>query len=186
MKEKFLIFEDEKINFKKTINILLLVMVFSGFFGFLYETIFYRIDLGYFVKRGSTFGPWIPIYAVGGLLIVSLSYRFRNNPFKVFLINCVITGVLEYFVGYILYKFLNLRLWDYNTEIWNFGNINGYICFRSIAFFGISSLILIYGLVPILKKISGSISEKVMSIISNSLFGLFALDIIIYIIYSIL
>ena len=96
MKEKFLIFKDEKINLKNTIYILILIMVISGFFGFIYETIFYRIDLGYFVKRGSTFGPWIPIYAFGGLLITIMSYRFRKNPFLVFLINCAVTGILEY------------------------------------------------------------------------------------------
>ena len=43
-------------------RILLLVFVVSGIFGFIYETFFYRIDLGYFVKRGTTYGPWIPIY----------------------------------------------------------------------------------------------------------------------------
>ena len=46
-------------------RILLLVFTFSGIFGFIYETIFYKIDLGYFVKRGTTYGPWIPIYAYG-------------------------------------------------------------------------------------------------------------------------
>ena len=45
--------------------IVLLIFTFGGIFGFIYETFFYRIDLGYFVKRGTTFGPWIPIYAFG-------------------------------------------------------------------------------------------------------------------------
>ena len=42
--------------------IVLLIFTFGGIFGFIYETLFYRIDLGYFVKRGTTYGPWIPIY----------------------------------------------------------------------------------------------------------------------------
>ena len=96
MREKFLVFKDEKINLKNTIYILILIMVVSGFFGFIYETIFYRIDLGYFVKRGSTFGPWIPIYAFGGLLITVISYRFRKNLAFTFIINCLVTGILEY------------------------------------------------------------------------------------------
>ena len=132
MKEKLLIFKDNKINLKTTINILILIMIFSGFFGFIYETIFYKIDLGYFVKRGSTFGPWIPIYAFGGLFITIFTYRFKDKPFLVFILNCIITGILEYSVGYILYEFNGIRLWDYNTEIWNWGNINGYITFNII------------------------------------------------------
>lgn len=45
--------------------IILLIFTFGGIFGFIYETFFYRIDLGYFMKRGTTYGPWIPIYGFG-------------------------------------------------------------------------------------------------------------------------
>ena len=184
LKEKLLIFKDEKISLKSKINILILIMIFSGIFGFIYETIFYRIDLGYFVKRGSTFGPWIPIYAFGGLFITLFSYKFRKNPFIVFIINCLVTGILEYSTGYVLYEFFGKKLWDYNTEIWNFGNINGYICLRSILFFGISSLFLIYLIIPILKKISTKISENKLIIISTTLKLLFWIDIILYKIFT--
>lgn len=119
MKEKLLIFKDDKIDLKKTIDILVLIMVLSGILGFIYEMIFYKIDLGYFVKRGSTFGPWIPIYAFGGFFIVFFTYRFKNNPILVFFLNCLITGVLEYGTGWVLFEFFDMRLWDYNTEIWN-------------------------------------------------------------------
>ena len=182
MKEKFLIFKEDKIDLKKTINILILIMVFSGIFGFIYETLFYRIDLGYFVKRGSTFGPWIPIYAFGGFFITMFSYRFRKNPILVFLINCLVTGFLEYLTGWFLFEFFEIRLWDYNTEIWNFGNINGYICLRSILFFGVSSLFLIYIMIPILKIISAKIPDKIFNTTSVSLGLIFALDIAIHMI----
>ena len=46
------IFDDKDFNLKTTINILILIMILSGIFGFIYEMFFYRIDLGYFVKRG--------------------------------------------------------------------------------------------------------------------------------------
>ncbi len=42
----------------------------------------------------------------------------------------VITGLLEYFSGLVIYKLIGARYWDYNTEIWNFGNIGGFVCFR--------------------------------------------------------
>ena len=183
MKEKFLIFKNDKDNetdLKRTIYILILIMVFSGIFGFIYETLFYKIDLGYFVKRGSTFGPWIPIYAIGSLLIMLISYRFKKYPVLVFALNSAITGILEYLTGFMLYRFGGIRLWDYNTEIWNFGNINGYICLRSILFFGISSIFLIYVVVPIIKKIAKKISEKKLKAISLTLGLLFLLDFILF------
>ena len=61
-------------------KLLLLIFVFGGFFGFLYEELFYLIDLGYLVKRGTTFGPWIPIYGFGALFIVLITTRFNQIP----------------------------------------------------------------------------------------------------------
>lgn len=180
MKDKLLIFKNEEINLKKTIYILFLIMVFSGIFGFIYETIFYRIDLGYFTKRGTTFGPWIPIYAFGGLLITIFTFKLKDKPILVFIVNTIVTGLLEYITGYILYEFHGLRLWDYNNEILNFGNINGYICLRSVLFFGVSSLLLIYAIIPTLINISKKIKENHLVILSTTLITLFALDMILY------
>ena len=174
--EKESLFKD--VSMKDTISILLLLGIMSSIFGFIYETFFYRIDLGYFVKRGSTFGPWIPIYFFGGILIAIFSYRFRQKPLFVFLINCLVTGILEYVTGFVFYEFFNLRLWDYNTEIWNFGNINGYICLRSILFFGISSLFLVYMVIPVILKIFEKMSEKKFQVISYIFTSLFTIDII--------
>ena len=180
MKNKLMIFNDEKISFQRTIYLLILIMVIGGIFGFIYETIFYRIDLGYFVKRGSSFGPWIPIYAFGSVILTFLTYRFKKNPLLVFMISLIVTGILEYSVGYVLYEFFNTRLWDYNVEIWNYGNINGYICLRSVLFFGLSSLFLIYLIIPWLIKVTNKLKENSLKNISIFLGLLFIIDILLY------
>ncbi len=107
-KKKILTFE----NLQK----LFLIMIIGAIFGFIYETIFYRIDLGYFAKRGTTFGPWIPIYAFGSALLL-LNIKIKDKPILVLFSSVILTGILEYLTGYILFTFFNLRLWDYNTEI---------------------------------------------------------------------
>ena len=186
MKEKLLIFKDKELDIKETSCLLLLMGLISGVFGFIYETIFYKIDLGYFVKRGSTFGPIIPIYFFGGILIILLSYKMRKSPIKIFLVNCMITGLLELVTGFIFDKVFNLRLWDYNTEIWNWGNINGYVCFRSYIFFGLASLLLIYAIVPMMLKADEKVSKKVITITTISLMSIFVLDIILHFVFSII
>lgn len=145
-------------DLKSIILILLLIFVLGGIFGFIYETIFYRFDLGYFVKRGTTIGPWIPIYAFGSLFLVFLCYKFRSNPVIVFLLSGLICGLLEYFTGLYLFEVRHMRLWDYNTEILNFGNIGGYICLRSVLFFAVSGLFLTYIVLPIVLKIKDTCS----------------------------
>jgi uncharacterized membrane protein len=171
---------DYETEFFGVILIMLLIFVFGGIFGFLYETLFYKIDLGYFVKRGSTFGPWIPIYGMGGILMALITYHFKKNPLIVFLLATLISGLLEFGTGYILYHIFNTRLWDYNTEIWNLGNIGGYICLRSVLFFGISGLLLIYAVIPIIKILSKKIPKKIFATISIIPAALFIIDIWIY------
>lgn len=161
--------------------LLMQLFVISGIFGFIYEEIFYYFDLGYIVKRGSTYGPWIPIYAFGGILIYILCKKYEKKPILVFMLGTIISGLLELSTGYILNRYFNIRLWDYNTEILNFGNIGGYICLRSVLFFGISSLLLMYIIIPIINRINTK-NIKIINIISIVLFVIFICDIIINII----
>lgn len=178
----FSIFEKEDISKKDITNLFMLIMISSGIFGFIYETIFYRIDLGYFVKRGSAYGPWIPIYVFGGLFITLLTYKYKDKPLIVFIIGMLVSGLLEYGTGYYLDKYMGIRLWNYYEEICNFGNINGYICLRSVLFFGFSSLILIYLIIPFLLKYIKSVRRSYMSMISYMLFITFSFDFIMYLI----
>ena len=143
-----------KYNFdrKTRVMIILLSMFVGAVFGYIYEVIFYKIDTGHFINRGTTFGPWIPIYAYGTLLIYLTTNKVKDKPLLVFIISTLVTGILEYTVGYLLYHISGTRLWDYNTEIWNFGNIQGFICLRSVLFFGISGMLLVYVIIPLISS----------------------------------
>lgn len=145
-------------------KILLLIIVISSIIGFIYEEIFYYIDLGYFIKRGSGFGPWVPIYGYGSLFIVLITNKFKNNKILTTLFCFLIPALLELFAGYILYTYFNTRLWDYNIEIINYGNIGGYICLRSVLLFGIGGLFLVYKIVPFLEKMSLKIPKKIFNL----------------------
>ena len=161
-------------------NLLILIMVCSGVFGFIYEELFYRIDLGYFTKRGSSYGPWIPIYVFGGAAYTLLVYNYKENPLLVFLLCVVVSGIMEYVTGWVLYNVFHTRLWDYNTEIWNFGNIDGYICLRSVLFFGVSGLLLIYAVIPILIKVTEAADPAVLTVVCRVLAAAFIIDITVY------
>lgn len=164
---------------KFDIGIISLIIVLSGIFGFIYEFIFYYFNGGMktFYYQGGNFLPWINIYAIGALLIIFLTYKLRKSKIKVFLISILSTGLLELISGYLIYKIGNgTRYWDYNTEILNFGNIGGFICLRSVLFFGISGLILIYLMLPLCFKLREKINKKAFLIISISLCSIFLLD----------
>ena len=181
MKKKYLHYINDDIKFDKItfIGIICLIIVIAGFFGFLYEFLFYYLNSGMktFYYRGGNFLPWINIYATGSLMIFFITYKRRKNPFKVFVLSMVICGVLEYIAGWGVYNLSNgARYWDYNTEILNFGNIDGYICLRSVLFFGLSSLLLIYVIVPFCFLLAKKINKKIFIIVSITLCSLIMID----------
>lgn len=181
MKEKLkkYINTDYKFDKLEMTGIICLIIVISGIFGFLYEFIFYYFNGGMkeFYWRGGNFLPWINIYATGSIMIYIFTYRYRKNPFKVFLISFISTGILEYFSGLGMYIFGDgIRCWDYNQEILNFGNIDGFVCLRSVLFFGISSLLLIYIIVPLCYYLARHMNRKLFLTISITLCSIIMID----------
>ena len=168
-----------KLEKYQIIGIICLIITISGIFGWIYEFIFYYFNGGMkeFYMQGGNFLPWINIYAIGALIILFLTHKEQKHPLKIFLIGTISSGILEYFSGLIIYKITGgLRLWDYNTEILNYGNIGGFVCLRSVLFFGISSLILIYIILPICIKISKKLNKKLFLTISILLCSLILFD----------
>lgn len=161
------------------IGIFCLIVVLSGIFGWVYEFIFYYFNGGMkeFYMQGGNFLPWINIYATGSIMIYLFTRKYKKNPWLVFIISIISTGLLEYFSGLIIYKLFNgLRLWDYNNEIINFGNIGGFVCLRSILFFGISGLFLVYLMIPFCIFLSNRINSKTFFNICFIIFIIFMFD----------
>ena len=181
MKQFYSKYMNNEIKFDKytVLGVLFLIAVISGIFGFVYEVIFYYFNFGMkdIYMRGSNFLPFINIYATGSIIIYILTKRLKKNPFLIFLISVLATGILEFVSGYVMYEFFDgFRCWDYNTEILNFGNIGGYVCLRSVLFFGISSLLLMYVIVPMCYYLATILNKKTFIIISYSIFALFLID----------
>ena len=168
-----------KYDLKTWLAIFSLIIVLSGIFGFVYEYIFYYFNSGCktFYWRGSNFLPWINIYATGAMLIFFTTFKLRKKPWLVFIISVFLTGILEYSAGYMMYHMKNgIRCWDYNTEILSFGSIDGFVCLRSVLFFGLSSLILIYMMFPLVFYLADHMSKKKFLIISYTLGFIFLAD----------
>ena len=175
MEEKYLEYlnKDKKFDNITMLGILSLLVVISGCFGFLYEYLFYFFNGGMktFYWRGGNFLPWINIYATGSIMLYYLTYKYRKKPLKVFLISLLTTGILEYISGW-----GHKRCWDYNNEILNFGNINGFICLRSVLFFAISAILLIYIIIPFIYHLASIINKKIFLTISFTLCSIILLD----------
>ena len=159
---------------KQKITLICLLIVISGIIGWLYEFIFYYFNSGMktFYWRGGNFLPWINIYMYGAFLLLITTSKLKKHPILVFLVSMLTTGILEYLSGYVLYGKLGwTKCWDYNQEILNFGNIDGYVCLRSVLVFGFAALALVYFIVPMLIKLVKKYPKLfIVSIVLASIF----------------
>ena len=170
--------KDHKFDKKTMLGIFCLIIVISGMFGWLYEVVFYYFNSGMteIYWRGGNFLPWINIYAMGAILIYVLTYKKRKNPLFVFIVSMISTGILEYIGGAFMEHIMHIKCWDYTNEILSFGNINGYVCLRSVLVFGFSALLLMYLIVPLCFYLAKKMPKKAFLILSYTICAIFLFD----------
>lgn len=139
---------------------LFLIFLTGCFAGWIYEEIFYWITEGMLRNRGILYGPWLPIYGIGALGIYALK-PWKKNPVLLFLLCAVVTGVVEYIIGFAGIHFWGMRLWDYRGL---FLNIGGIICFRSVVSFAVMGLVFHYLLEPAAERMIRKANPNVIQI----------------------
>ena len=170
--------KDHNFDKKTMLGIFCLIIVISGMFGWLYEVVFYYFNSGMteIYWRGGNFLPWINIYAMGAILIYVLTDKKRKNPLFVFIVSMISTGILEYIGGAFMEHIMHIKCWDYTNEILSFGNINGYVCLRSVLVFGLSALLLMYLIVPLCFYLAKKMPKKTFLILSYTICAIFLFD----------
>ena len=158
---------------------LFLIFLLGSLVGWIHEEIFYWITEGMLRNRGVLYGPWLPIYGIGALGIYALK-PLKPHPVRLFLLCVAVTGVVEYVIGYAGIRFLGMRLWDYRGL---FLNIDGIICLRSVASFGVMGLAFHYLLEPVSAKLFRRIPERSMRAGGLILLALFFADCILSILF---
>lgn len=167
-----------KLEAYQKFGVFALVVAVAGFIGWVYETIFYYFNDGFkFSFQGGNFLPWINIYAVGALFIVLTTYKLRKKAWLVFLVSMAVTGIVEYIGGWLVYTIgSGTRFWDYNVEILNFGNIDGFVCLRSVLCFGLSALLLMYVVLPVFIYVAKTMSRRAFLILSITILTIVLAD----------
>lgn len=146
-----------------------------AFIGWCWEVIYHLLGHGVFVNRGTQYGPWLPIYGWGGVLILFLLKKFRDNPLKLFFASFILCGVIEYGTAWYLETFKSLKYWDYTGF---FLNIHGRVCLEGLLLFGIGGCAFVYLLAPLLDDLYKKIKPKIKTTLCIILIIIFAIDFI--------
>ncbi len=162
------------------VHYLFMFFLFS-IIGWMWECGLYLVSDHMIVNRGTLYGPWIPIYGVGGAVMVLLLNRFKENKIKIIILEVLVCGILEYATSFVLDIIFNRSYWDYHTD---FLNVNGRICIAGLTAFALGGLAAIYLIAPALSNFADKFSKKRQIICASILCGLFVLDIICCIVFG--
>jgi uncharacterized membrane protein len=152
----------------KPINLLFMFFIFS-FIGWAWEVSLHLMEYGLFVNRGTMFGPWLPIYGSGTILMLVLLKRFNDSIVKTFIFSMIVAGIMEYCTATFLLVRYHMKWWDYTGY---FLNLNGRICLEGLIFFAIGGVIMIYIIAPVLDDLINEhyVTIKKISIILVMIF----------------
>lgn len=166
-----LVSSEEKYDIKSYILLFFLV----AFISWIWEVLLFFTQTGELVNKGTLIGPWLPIYGVGTMIILSICSKpkIKKNFFITFIIISIMCSLLEYFTSLYLEVVYGLRWWDYSNYFWN---IDGRICFLASIFFGLVGSFGLYIVAPKINKKIKRIPEKIQTIICYILILFFCID----------
>ncbi|MBR0235813.1 MAG: putative ABC transporter permease [Clostridia bacterium] len=152
---------------KKIRNVFEWFLVYC-FCGWIYEVVWWMMieeNLG-FINRGVLFGPWLPIYGFGMLIMLAVVKLFKiKKPIWIFLVGMLLATAAEFAGSYIMQWIFGYFLWDYSGMFLNF---EGRIAFKTSLFFGLLILFGVYWLHPRMVKLQQKWDK---SVVRNVIFG---------------
>lgn len=149
-------------NYLKSYTICSLIVMFAffSFIGWAWEVSIHIVKDGLFVNRGTMYGPWLPIYGGGAVMILTFLRRFREKPFLEAITAILLCGFVEYMSSYLLEITKGMRWWDYTGY---FLNINGRICGEGLMVFAIAGLAAVYVIAPAVDNFIEMIKPRIVT-----------------------
>ncbi|MDO4177053.1 MAG: DUF975 family protein [Bacillota bacterium] len=149
-------------------------LIFFAFamIGWCWEVFYHFVLNGDLVNRGSLWGPWIPIYGVGGACVVVFLKKLGDRPPLLALLTFICCGIIEYSTGWYFDNVRHIKFWDYTDYLFN---LNGYICLEGLIMFTILASLGLYIIAPrfdnLFKKFPNSVKVPVLCVLSACFLG---------------
>lgn len=150
---------------------ILMDFVFFSIIGFISEVIYCSLN-----KRKSgkaLYGPWCPLYGLGGLLIISIVSHVPENMFIIYLVSVLVASFTEYLVSVVLEIIFDMKWWDYSFKKFN---LNGRICLENSLLFGVLGILIFYFYLPLKVYMISICDPLLLKIIVYLLFTSMCID----------
>ena len=154
---------------------LFLLFITFSFVGWSWEVALHFMQTGQFANRGTMYGPWLPIYGSGGIIVLLLCSRFRKNPVAEFFTAIGLCGILEYTTAWFLETKYHQRWWSYDGY---FLNLHGRICAEGLLVFGIGCCVVVYLIAPLFDYILSKARTRILITVSLVLALIYGADVV--------
>lgn len=124
--------------------------------GWVLENVYSYFTSGVFWKEGFLLGPYKPMYGFSPVILLllidveeSMLSQLVTRMTVVITLCMIVPTVVEFVSGYLLKAFFGRQWWDYSGYV---GQVHGHICMRFSFYWGVISLLCLYGLQPLLSQ----------------------------------
>lgn len=149
-----------------------LCFIIYGFFGWIYESIYYTLLLRKPVNTGFLHVCFCPIYGFACTANIAM-FKNTENGAVIFIVSLLVISAIEYIASALLEELFGKRWWDYGK--WPL-NLNGRISLFSSLAFGAMSLVQMRLIQPSVEGFVLRISDKYTYTIIALFLVIIALD----------
>lgn len=172
---------------KTEILIILFLFFLGSILGWIIEVIFNKFNTPInpehkWINPGFLRGPYLPIYGFGVIILYCISYFEKSlnidniiiSIIVIFIISTVLMTILELIGGFFFIKVMNIRIWDYSNEPYNY---KGIICLKFSLLWGIASLVYYFLINPyIVNAVALYVNNIEFSFIVGMFYGFILID----------
>lgn len=144
--------------------------------GWIFESCYVSLKEQRWVNRGFLNGPFLPIYGGGAVMMLFVSYPFKDNLILTYFAGVVGATALEYVTGAAMEKIFKVKYWDYSNQRFH---IKGYICLSSSIAWGFFTLGLDHFLHPWVESGLAMVPMAVRHIVVGTVSIFLAYDLVV-------
>lgn len=160
--------EEKPFAYGLNFNKLFWLFIIGCFFGTVLETIWAIVTLGHFEFRvGLVYGPFIPVYGGGAVLITLCLYKlYKAKDVIIYIASAIIGAAFEFFCSYFQEMFFGTVSWDYSNTPFN---IQGRTNLMFALIWGFLGLVWVRYFYPLCSKLIEKIPKRIGNLVTIAL-----------------
>ncbi len=129
-------------------------------------------------RAGLVWGPFSPLYGLGGLFFTLMLNDFKKrNPLALICASALVGGALEFCAGWFWEHCFGIVAWSYANRPFTIINFGNYTCLRMMIIWGLAGYVWMHVGLPVCMRIIGLIPENSRRTVTIIMASFLAVDV---------